>query len=208
MGLVLISVQTAERRQLTRPSVEYDDFSPAFSPDMRRLAFVRYSSVGASAGDLYLLKLSSELAPAGQLERLTSFHHQIASPVWTANGRSLLFVRHEAGIPALWRIETGGGRHIEPLLIAADNSLTMTASPSGNRTVYTREGEDVNIWAVNLSHGHVGQCIRPQIASSWTEDNPQFSPDGREIAFQSSRSGTMDFGYVTATVRIPISSLI
>src|SRR5207245_2279282 len=49
-GLILVSEHTGEYRRLTLPPSDYADFSPAFSADMRRLAFVRYS--GSIAGDL------------------------------------------------------------------------------------------------------------------------------------------------------------
>jgi Tol biopolymer transport system component len=193
MSLLLVALETGERRQLTRSPVEYDDFSPAFSPAMDHLAFVRYSRFGAAAGDLYLLKLSNDLTPSGEPERLTAFARQISSPVWTANGLSVLFVRHDpGGSPALWRINMGREKRIEPLLIPADNSLTMALSPRGNKIVYTRESENVSIWGIELTRRHAAKHIQPQIASTWTEENPQFSPDGQKIAFQSSRSGGME----------------
>jgi len=41
-GLFLVSVETGEKRRLTQPS-RFDDFEPAFAPDMRHVAFTRYS---------------------------------------------------------------------------------------------------------------------------------------------------------------------
>src|SRR6185437_315240 len=41
-GLFLVSVETGEKRRLTHPS-RFDDFEPAFAPDMRHVAFTRYS---------------------------------------------------------------------------------------------------------------------------------------------------------------------
>jgi Tol biopolymer transport system component len=193
MSLILFSVETGECRRVTFPPAGYDDFSPVFSPDMRRLAFVRYSNFGASAGDLYFLKLSTDLRPLGEPERLTSYNRRIASPVWTTDGRAILFVRREvAGSPNLWRVQIGGDRQIGPLPVAADSSFTLALSPRGNRIVYTRDSENVNIWAAELDRNHHIKSIRPQIASAWTEDNPQFSPDSRRIAYQSLQSGRME----------------
>ena len=193
MSLVLLSVETGERRRVTSPPSGYDDFSPAFSPDMSRVAFVRYSSFGASAGDLYFLRLSEDLKPVGEPERLTFYNGQIASPVWTTDGRSILFVRHEvAGTPSLWRVRIGRDRQIEPLLIPADSSYTLALSPRGNRIVYTRDSENVNIWAAELGRNHRIRSIRPHITSPWSESNPQFSPDGRRITYQSLQSGRLE----------------
>ncbi len=193
MSLILLSATTGECRRLTFPPAGYDDFSPAFSPDMRRLAFVRYSSIGATAGDLYVLNVSSDLRDFGEPERLTFYNRQIVSPAWTPDSRALLFVRHEeAGRPSLWRMTLGRKRRLEPLPIPTDTSFTVALSPGGNRLVYTRESQDVNIWAIDLKRDHRPKRTRQHIASTWTEENPQFSPDGRRIAYQSSRSGGME----------------
>ena len=65
ISVVLLSAETGQRIRVTFPPVNFDDFSPGFSPDMTRLIFVRYSNLGASAGDLYMVKLSKDLHPWG-----------------------------------------------------------------------------------------------------------------------------------------------
>ena len=65
ISVVLLSAETGQRIRVTFPPVNFDDFSPAFSPDMTRLIFVRYSNLGASVGDLYMVKLSKDLHPWG-----------------------------------------------------------------------------------------------------------------------------------------------
>jgi Tol biopolymer transport system component len=159
---------------------------------MRHLAFVRYSSYGASASDLYIIGLSGDLVPQGKPERLTAFNGRVTSPVWTPDGRTTLFTRREgAGSHSLWRVNLTGNRQIEPLPIAADSSSSMTLSHSGTKIVYTRESSNLNIWAVDLNSAATNRAgrTRPLIASTSEEDNPQFSPDGQHIAYQSSRSG-------------------
>ena len=191
-SLFFLSTETGEKRRVTFPSVDYDDFDPAFSPDMSHLAFVRYSGYGASASDLYIIGLSGDLVPQGEPQRLTAFNGRVTSPVWTPDGLTILFTRREgAGSHSLWRINLTGNRQIEPLAIAADSSSSMTLSRSGNKIVYTRESSNVNIWAADLNStaSNRADWIRPFIASTSEEDNPQFSPDGKHIAYQSSRSG-------------------
>jgi Tol biopolymer transport system component len=161
---------------------------------MRHLAFVRYSSVGASASDLYLLDLSADLGPQGQAQRLTSYNREVSSPVWTPDGRTILLARHEAGgAHSLWRMNLADNREVEPLPIATDTSYSLTLLRSGDRIVYTRDSSTVNVWAVDLNVAQNGSPdrIRPWVTSTAREDNPQFSPDGRDrhIAYQSLRSG-------------------
>jgi Tol biopolymer transport system component len=193
--LYLISVHTGEKRRLTLPPAAYDDFDPAFSPDMRRLVFVRYS--GRWAGDLHLLSLSKDLSPLGDPKRLTFHNRRIGTPVWTRDGRALLFARYEfAGAHSLWRMILSDPPKVAPLPIPADNSATLALSAKGNRLVYTRDTSQSNIWGIEIPSSprsvDLKRTPRPWISSSAEQENPQFSPDGRRIAFQSNRSGYLE----------------
>jgi Tol biopolymer transport system component len=53
--------------------------------------------------------------------------------------------------------------------------------------VFERISLDSNIWRVD-----VGQPPRSFIASTAHDSNPQYSPDGKKIAFQSARSGSIE----------------
>jgi hypothetical protein len=102
IGLTLLGVASGEKRKLTEPVREID-LEPAFSPDMTRLAFVRFSSVGSS--DLYLLELSRDLTTRAEPVRLDFRHRPAVSPVWAPDGRAILFARRPtAGSPTLWRM--------------------------------------------------------------------------------------------------------
>ena len=193
MSLFLLSVETGEKRRITLPPNEYDDVDPSFSPDMRHLTFARYTGGGGASSDLYILNLSPDLQPKGPPERLTFYNRHLASPVWASDGRSILFTRTElAGNHGIWRINLSS-RKIEPLPLSADSSSALDLSRRGRRLVYTREISNTNVWAVDLPP--------PKSRSGWRSNpkpwmgtlgggNPQFSPDGQQIAFQSDSSGT------------------
>jgi Tol biopolymer transport system component/DNA-binding winged helix-turn-helix (wHTH) protein len=193
MSLFLLSVETGEKRRITLPPNEYDDVDPSFSPDMRHLAFARYTGGGGASSDLYILNLSPDLQPKGPPERLTFYNRHLASPVWASDGRSILFTRTElAGNHGIWRINLSSQK-IEPLPLSADSSSALDLSRRGRRLVYTREISNTNVWAADLPP--------PKSSSGWRSNpkpwmgtlrggNPQFSPDGQQIAFQSDSSGT------------------
>jgi Tol biopolymer transport system component len=108
-GLSLLSVETGERRKLTVPPATYDDFEPAFSPDGTRLAFVRHAS--RFAGDVYVLEMTRQMQVRGEPKRLTFDHRPNRSPVWTRDGRALLFTRYDLqGGPAYGRSRFRAGR--------------------------------------------------------------------------------------------------
>ncbi len=192
-SLYLVSRDTGERQRLTFPPLDSDDFDPAFSPDMKYLAFVRYSALGASASDLYLLLLSKDLKAEGLPQRLTSFDRKVSSPVWSPDARSILFTRQQpAGIHSFWRINISPSLRIEPVPIPAEDGLSVTLSSSGKRLVYSRDTSNTNIWKIQLAQdaSQKVQRIFPWVTSTANENNPSFSPDGGQVAFQSLRSGT------------------
>jgi Tol biopolymer transport system component len=66
-ALFLLSIESGEKRKLTTPPTQSDIFG-AFSPDGRTLAFIRTIGSIQSASNIYLLVVSSDLAPIGQTE--------------------------------------------------------------------------------------------------------------------------------------------
>ena len=67
----LLSVETGQKRKLTSPPRDADDFFPAFSPDGRALAFVRFRA-SASVADLLIEQLASNLSPVGEPKTVPS----------------------------------------------------------------------------------------------------------------------------------------
>ena len=59
------------------------------------------------------------------------------------------------------------------------------------RLVYVRSFDDYNIWRIETSAPGVPSSSPPVVAISSTrlDGSPQFSPDGRRVAFDSIRSG-------------------
>jgi serine/threonine protein kinase len=194
-GLYLVSVETGERRRLTLPSTGYDDLDPEFSPEMSRLVFARYS--GGWASDLYMVSLSKDLYPQGEPKRLTFYNRRIGTPVWTPDARGLLFARYASpSTRGLWRMILSNPPKMDPLPLAADNSSALALSTKTNRLVYTRETSGANIWGVEMTGsprgGNFKKTPKLWISSSAEQTNPQFSPDRRNVAFQSSRSGHLE----------------
>jgi Tol biopolymer transport system component len=97
------------------------------------------------------------------------------------------------GRHSLWKITLSNPPQMEPLPISADNAFALAISPKGDRLVYTRAINNTNIWAIEppvaTSAKSANPAPKPFIASSQEEGTPSFSPDGRQIAFQSWRTG-------------------
>ena len=102
---------------------------------------------------------------------------------WTRDGKSLLYV--EWGVHRLWRVEITGDRAAQPVEIAGFGAI-RPADRGLTRPPRVREGADED---TDIYRFEVGRPAEPVITSTFRDGNPQFSPDGRRVAFESERSG-------------------
>ncbi len=186
-ALWLVSVETGEKRQLTLPPATYwGDLSGAFSPDGRTVAFFRSDAV--QAGDLYALPLAAGFTPQGDPKRLTNDNRPIAGISWTPRGDEVIF-SSSSGSWSLWRMAMSGS-HPPVRLSVGENGLLPSISRQGDRLAYTQSIADTDIWRINLSEPREPPV--PFIASTRLDTSPQYSPDGKHIAFESARSGKQE----------------
>jgi Tol biopolymer transport system component len=147
---------------------------------------VRYSV--AEAGDLYVLPLGPNLGGDGAPRRLTSENRRILGTAWTADGAGIVFSSNTGGTQALWQIALSGSPSRR--LSVGQNGFFPAISPRTNRLVYSESVSDSNIWRVNL-HAPSEPAVQ-LLASTRADYNATYSPDGRRIAFESSRSGNRE----------------
>ncbi|HSB13124.1 MAG TPA: DPP IV N-terminal domain-containing protein [Bryobacteraceae bacterium] len=179
-GIHVLSVETGETRRLTLPPAGWGgDELPAFSPDGRSIAFARFRSLTRS--DIYLVSLD------GGMPRRLSFANQlIRGLVWTPDGKAIVF-----SSDGLWKVAVTGGSP-ERLQGTSDLADAPAISPQGGRLIFSRPVSNENIWRVGVQGSRlVGEPTR-LIASTRDDTNPQYSPDGRRIIFDSNRSGNWE----------------
>lgn len=186
-SIYLLSIETGEKRKLTSPSREFiGDSCPAFSPDGQILALIRSSS--ESVEDIYLLPV----AAGGEPKRLTFDNALLSTLAWTADGRQIIFSSTREGISSLWKISASGGTP-ERLTAVGLNAVQPAVSRRGNRLAYTQVLLDSNIWRVEIPSSHNKATSSAMLISSTRLDiSPQYSPDGKSIAFQSDRLGSIE----------------
>ena len=185
LSVFLLAVDTGEKRRLTSPPAG-QDVSPAFSPDGRTLAFARYGSRLTS--DLYLLDLDEDLNPKGEPRRRTFTEATTTNPVFTPDGRDIVFSSGPFGNPSLWRVPVSGTSSPERLPFG-ERGANPVISRQGNLAYTTGEGE-LDIWRVDLPITD-GAAVK-LISSSRLENEARYSPDGDSIAFVSTRSGSLE----------------
>jgi serine/threonine protein kinase len=189
-ALFVVSLETGERRRLTNPrSPVLADTSPAVSPDGRSLAFLRRTSWGS--GELQLLPLGKGLTASGEPERLTPAALRADYPAWMPNGKEIVF----SARGSLWRLAVAGENEPTRIPYVGEDgsmpaiSLSQPGKPA--RLAYVRSYADGNIWRIETSTPGAPATSAPvmAISSSKPEYHVEFSPDGRRVAFISTRSG-------------------
>jgi Tol biopolymer transport system component len=179
-GLYLLPLRGGEPRRIALPSSTGNAFVPKVSPDGRRLA---YQSCVSLACHLDVVELGAEFVPKGPPRRLTRRPIlRQGGLAWTRDGRSVLFV--EFAVPRLWRVAVDGTKPPEPVELAGLQAIHPWAAASRDRLVFARPLTDSDIYRFEA-----GRLAEPVLASSSQDYNPQFSPDGRRVAFESERSG-------------------
>jgi Tol biopolymer transport system component/DNA-binding winged helix-turn-helix (wHTH) protein len=181
--LELLSPDTLETRALTNPPPgTVGDSSAAFSPDGNAIAFARNVTDGVS--DVYRVD-----ADGSGLRRLTFDSREIMGVDWTDEGRSVLFSSSRAGIYSLWKVGANGGN---PVWVAGGGAKMKHPSTARTRRVIAFENwiYAVNLWRVPLS----GNAAPQRLTEAGDEWNfaPRISPDGKRLAFVSTRSGAAE----------------
>jgi Tol biopolymer transport system component/DNA-binding winged helix-turn-helix (wHTH) protein len=202
-GIWLLSVDGSAPPHRITTAGEYPpfDFSPAFSPDGRYLAFVRARAYNSN--DLYVQRLSEGLAPSGEPRRVISNQFRIDSIAWV-NDRKLIYCT--GPIDAMHRLQTiqlaadDGGAQPES---AGFGEGAQSVSVSRNGTVvYSLLERDVDLWQSDLSGSKANsQKLAPSRYQNWT---PAWSHDGHRFAFASTRSGIEEVWVADADGSQPI----
>ena len=188
-GIYLLSLKESTVRRVTDPPAMVEDWGPSFSPDGQKIMFVRNRQIGAP-DEIWV-------APSGGGAgvRVVSERGRISSaPQWSFDGRSVIFSSNRTGHPTLWRVSLDAPDSAVEIREAGAPAWDPAVSRRGYRLAYERLLHSVSIWQMHLSGS--GEK-RPYLTVSSTSDTdqgpgPQFSPDGKRLAYMSDRSGTLE----------------
>jgi len=188
--ILLMSAETGEARPLVSSPAQgfsFGDIGSAVSPDGLRLAFARFST--STTADLFLMPMTG-----GEPRRLTENGAPIWGFGWTPDGKELVYSSGQFNTAATLsrrRLETPADVRSEQIKGVEEGSVEPVIAGRmqgrGSRLAYERTILDTNIWAMEtFSPSGRGNRI---IASTRRDADPQFSLDGRRLAFGSDRSG-------------------
>jgi Tol biopolymer transport system component/DNA-binding winged helix-turn-helix (wHTH) protein len=187
-GLYLLSRTDSSVRRLSEAPQSTRDWGPAFSPDGKKVLFVRDNQPDLSN------EIRSVSVSGGDWTQLFSEPGKITSPPrWSYDGRSVIFSSNRNGHPTLWRISLDSPTEAIQVSEAGSPAWDPAVSRRGYRLAFERLMRSLSIWQMDLTESDQ----RPYLAVSSTSDTdqgpgPQFSPDGQKLAYMSDRSGTME----------------
>jgi Tol biopolymer transport system component/predicted Ser/Thr protein kinase len=143
---------------------------PAISPDGTRIVFFR-AEAGPN-GDFWIVQ-----ADNGEARQLTFDLREGSWPVWTPDGRDLLFSSARAGSRTLWQLRPDGGAP-QPLTTGAGEDDEPAISRDGTRLLFTNTRN-----SSRLCIRDPGKAERQILEWRTAILFPTFSPDGRRVAF-------------------------
>jgi Tol biopolymer transport system component/DNA-binding winged helix-turn-helix (wHTH) protein len=192
-GITLFSLATGEKRCLHEPSpVEIGDVQPVLSADGKTVAFLRNSTV--EMPEIFTVALSGR-----NLRQLTHDRNGAGTPMWSADGKRIVFQSGRNGSTQPWQV-TATGSPIEAETVYPKSGML---SRDGRRLAYidySRSSVSSTVWRADLSSpgGEVvaqTKILGPPDGHSGT----QLSPDGQQIVFQGCR-GAVRSGRARPTV--------
>jgi Tol biopolymer transport system component/predicted Ser/Thr protein kinase len=157
--------------------------NPAVSPDGTRVA-VALGPI--SSRDIWILEMSR-----GRVTRFTFDPTREDDPVWSPDGKSIVFSSDRSGRMDLY-IKSADGSGEERLLFKSDQFKTPTSwSTDGQFLLFTSVSPktDADIWALPMQREANPISV---LQTPFAESMGHFSPDGRWIAYASLESGTYE----------------
>jgi serine/threonine-protein kinase len=160
-------------------------FSPALSPDGRRLAI----SIGdSSRSDLWVYDLDREIPT-----KLLTGGHVRLGPVWAPDGKHLVYGTEPSSNNGLMWIRADGGG--EPQQLTRDDThhwqSPSSVSPDGRFVLFAMPGrgaQSLTIDTTDPDHPKAG-ATEPLLYTPRVIDSEAISPDGRWLAYTSLTSG-------------------
>lgn len=164
----------------------WSDFSPAVSPAGHQVAFVR--QLTTSWREIFIQDVTGDLRPVGRPRQVTQAKIEVDEVAWTADGSELVYSAGPlAGARSLYRVRVDGEGEPKDLGGVRLQGTAPAIAPGGHLLAFVRTNiEGSSIWRLDPRSGNLTRVLA-SASRDWTAD---LSPDGKQVAFSSSRSGS------------------
>jgi TolB protein len=172
--LYLKEIKTGKIRELcSYPGL---NIAPSWHPDGKTLAVTLSKDDNP---DIYVVDLNGRIK-----RRLTKGFGIKVSPTWSPDGRRLAFVSDRTGTPQIYVMDVEKGS-VRRLTYTGNYNTDPQWSPREDRIAFTgRVDGQFQVFTISPEGGEP-----EQLTLSGHNENPSWSPDGRQILFSSTRLG-------------------
>jgi Tol biopolymer transport system component len=183
----LLSLADSSIKALTSPPAGSLDHEPAYSPDGNQIAFIR-STVAGVSNDVFVMP-----SKGGAARRVTFDNRPIMGPpTWTTDSREIVFSSDRSAAMGLWRVSAAGGA-LRPVAGPVGEAKWPSIPAKGNILVYEQILSKFDIWRLDLRDStHDAKPPSALVSEKGDKMRPEFSPDGKKVAFESNRLGFWD----------------
>jgi serine/threonine-protein kinase len=154
-------------------------FAARVLPDGKRVAY----------SELHLDKDIWIFDPARGTEDRATYEGQNAFPIWSPDGSRMAFRSDRTGPLGIYLTQPSNFRDVVQLT-PGPLDVPSSWSADGKEIAFTRgfsaTGGNTDIYVVSIDAPHTA---RPVVATTATESFPEFSPDGKWLAYTSDESG-------------------
>jgi serine/threonine-protein kinase len=167
--------------------------APRFSPDGKRLAF---AITGSQREDIWVKDLDRDTP-----SRLSFLPDNNRWPVWTPDGKNIVFESNNQAAPGLYWVRSDGSGGAQRLTDGKLQETPYSFSPDGKRLAFEQDGngrsQDIFTAVVETDPAGGAAGVRLGkaelfLGTPFNEVYPAFSPDGRWLAYSSNESGTLE----------------
>src|SRR5262249_29835511 len=119
--------------------------------------------------------------------RLTLQNGSSWAALWSPDSKSLVFTTAISGVARLARIPADGSGSLEPLTTSEHSQVPSSWSSVRNVLAFLEEGPQARqIWILPMDRD---RNPKPFLQTPFSLNYPEFSPDGRWLAYVSPESG-------------------
>jgi TolB protein len=174
--IILSNIYQGTREILTDEKTSA--YMPVYSPDGARIAFM---SQRDGNSEIYVMNRNGS-----GVRRLTNNPAADVTPTWSPTGTQIAFTSDRSGSPQIW-IMDGDGLNVRRLTFGESWADRATWSPAPyNEIAYSgRTGPGFDIKIYDVASGQT----RTITDGSGSNESPAFAPNGRHLAFTSTRLG-------------------
>jgi TolB protein len=176
-NIFISNIYQGTLEELTKNPPPANNVLPAWSPDGTRLCF---ASTRDGNYELYVVNRDGS-----NLRRLTNHPGADITPTWSPSGTQIAFTSDRTGTPQIYFIGADGLALRQVTHEGYADRPTWSPAPFNEIAFASRTGPGFDIKVIDIAAGQVRQLT----FGEGTNESPTWAPNGRHVAFTSTRLG-------------------